>query len=202
MLRQPLTDQARSDVSRARPIHGGEFQRHLGRLRWYADHRSAGVELGDTEFTLFADSNRSRRKRNRSPDGSRSGFRILKNHRTETRSEFRCLWCETPEFPRQRPGSWPPTSGNVLTSVGTRNSHGETAVAGWGARIRTAMCRISNRLSARVKPDLRGTGERGSGGARGDLPLRLRRGRIVIRSARNQQRDDPERTGISVRTER
>jgi hypothetical protein len=40
---------------------------------------------------LIADSNRSLRKRNRSLDGSRSRFRILKNHQAETRSEIRRL---------------------------------------------------------------------------------------------------------------
>ena len=74
------------------------------------------------------DSNRSLRKRNRSLDGSRSRFRILKNHRAETRSEFRRLRCQTPEFLRQRPGSWPLTYGNVATPVSARNPWGETGV--------------------------------------------------------------------------
>jgi hypothetical protein len=52
---------------------------------------------------------------------SRSKFRILKNHRAETRSEFHRLRYETPEFPRQRPGSGPLTYGNVGTSSSTRN---------------------------------------------------------------------------------
>jgi hypothetical protein len=91
-------------------------------------------------------SNRSLRKRNRSLDGSRSRFRILKNHGAETRSEFRRLRCERPEFLRQRPGSWQLTPGKVGTSASTRSSRGETTVAGWGARIRTWEWRNQNRL--------------------------------------------------------
>jgi hypothetical protein len=68
-----------------------------------------GPRPDQPQFTLIADSNRSLPKRNRSLDGSRSGLRILENHRTETRYEFHRLRCETPEFPRQRPGSWPLT---------------------------------------------------------------------------------------------
>jgi hypothetical protein len=69
-------------------------------------------------------------KRNRSLDSSRSKFRILKNHRAETRSEFRRLRWEVPGFPCQRPGPWPVTSGNVDTSASTRNSRRETP-CGW-----------------------------------------------------------------------
>jgi hypothetical protein len=75
-------------------------------------------------------SNRSPRKRNRS-GGPASKFRILKNHRAETCRGIRGLQRESSEILRQRPGSWPLTSGNVGTSANTRNPRGETPLAGW-----------------------------------------------------------------------
>jgi hypothetical protein len=87
-------------------------------------------------------------------------FRILNIHRAETGPENLGLPHEVPDIPRQRPGSWPPSSGNVGTSVNTRIPRGETAVAGWAQRIRTAMCRIRalsqnhlHRRPLRVDPD-------------------------------------------------
>jgi hypothetical protein len=92
--------------------------------------RKVGNQPPQREFTPIADSNRSLRKRNRSLDDSRSRFRISKNRGAETRSDVRRLRCETPEFPRQRPASWPLTSGDVATSLTTRNPQRETTVAG------------------------------------------------------------------------
>src|SRR5262249_17455963 len=48
---------------------------------------------GRKALRFLPSSNRSPRKRNRSLDGSRSKFRILKNRRAETRHGFRGLWC-------------------------------------------------------------------------------------------------------------
>src|ERR1700729_2372799 len=90
----------------------------------------------------MADSNRSLRKRNWSLHACGSEFRILKNHRAETRPENPGLLHELPDIPRQRPGSWPLTARNVDTSLSAGNPYEETPVAGWGARIRTAMCPI------------------------------------------------------------
>jgi hypothetical protein len=94
-----------------------------------------------------ADSNRSPRKRNRSLHGSRSKFRILKIHRAETGRGIRGLRPESLKISRRRPDSCPLTSGNVGGFVSTRNPRGETLVAGWVARIRTATCRIRTGLS-------------------------------------------------------
>jgi hypothetical protein len=66
-------------------------------------------------------------------------------------SGFEAFRRETAEVPRQRPDVWRLTSGNGGTSVGTRNSQGETRVAGWGARIRTWEWRNQNRtVSERI----------------------------------------------------
>ena len=71
------------------------------------------------DFPLIADSNRSPRKRNRSLDNLARKFRILKNHRAETRAGNLGLQREMPDIPRQRPDFWRPNSGNVGTSVRT-----------------------------------------------------------------------------------
>jgi hypothetical protein len=57
-------------------------------------------------------------------------FRVLKIHRAETGLETLGLPYEVPDIPRQRPRSWPPTSGNVDTSPSAGNSRGETMMAG------------------------------------------------------------------------
>src|SRR6266849_9080934 len=44
---------------------------------------------------------------------------------------------EAPDFPRQRPAHCPLTLGNVGGSPTPGNNTAETALAGWGARIRT-----------------------------------------------------------------
>ena len=80
---------------------------------------------------------------NRSLDGSRSKFRILKNHRAETCPKFRRLRCETPEFPRRRTGSWPLTFGKVGASGEILEIPMERPWWLAGQRgFRTAMCRI------------------------------------------------------------
>ena len=61
---------------------------------------------------------------------SRSKFRILKNHRAETRAGNLGLQREMPDIPRQGPDFWRLTSGNVGTSVNTRNPQRETP-ASW-----------------------------------------------------------------------
>jgi transglutaminase-like putative cysteine protease len=66
-------------------------------------------------------SNRSLLKRNRSLDNPALKFRILKTQPAETHRGIRGFRRETAEIPRQRPGSWPLTSGNVGTSVTARN---------------------------------------------------------------------------------
>jgi hypothetical protein len=73
-------------------------------------------------------------------------FRILEFHRAETRPENLALRCETPGIPRQRPGSWLTTSGNVDTSPSAGNPYEKTGLAGWGARIRTWEWRNQNPL--------------------------------------------------------
>jgi hypothetical protein len=89
---------------------------------------SAGTKAKEGRPSRVSD--RSLRKRNRSLDGSRSNFRILKNHRAETRLGIRGLRYEVPAIPRQRPGFWRLTSGNIVTSVSTRTLRRETQVAG------------------------------------------------------------------------
>src|SRR6266446_254191 len=64
-------------------------------------------------------------------------FRILKIHAAETRREKRPPRWEAPDFPRQRPAHCPLTFGNVGGSPTPGNHTAETALAGWGARIRT-----------------------------------------------------------------
>jgi hypothetical protein len=97
-----------------------------------------------------------------SPNG-RFGYlavRILKISRAETRPGNLGLRRETPDIPRQRPDFWRLTSGNVGTSLSTRNPYGETTVAGWAYRIRTWKCRNQNpagshglsTLSAEIRP--------------------------------------------------
>jgi hypothetical protein len=71
-------------------------------------------------------------------------FRILKNPRAETRLGFRGLWRESPKIRRQRPEARPLTSGNVASSQSSVTLPEETAVAGWGARIRTWEWRNQN----------------------------------------------------------
>jgi hypothetical protein len=66
-------------------------------------------------------SNRSLRKRNRSLDALAPKFRILKIYRAETGPGNLALRHEMSDIPRQRPGSWPLSFGNVRTSVSTRN---------------------------------------------------------------------------------
>src|SRR5258705_8630208 len=83
-------------------------------------------------------SNPSLPKRNRSLVTPPVKFRILKIHATETRREKRPPRWEAPDFPRQRPAHCPLTFGNVGGSPTPGNHTAETALAGWGARIRTS----------------------------------------------------------------
>src|SRR5260370_26596503 len=64
-------------------------------------------------------------------------FRILKIHAAETRRGKRPPRWEAPDFPRQRPAHCPLTLGNVGGSPTPGNHTAETALACWGARIRT-----------------------------------------------------------------
>src|SRR5580692_5404315 len=57
-------------------------------------------------------------------------FRILKIHRAETGPENLRLPYEVPDIPRQKPGLWPPTAGNVDTSPSAGNPWRETMMAG------------------------------------------------------------------------
>ena len=57
-------------------------------------------------------------------------FRILKIHRAETRPRNLGLRYEVSDIPRQRPGSWPLTSGNIGTSLSAGNPYEETPLAG------------------------------------------------------------------------
>jgi hypothetical protein len=69
-------------------------------------------------------------KRNPSLDEFRSKFRILKNHRAETRREIRVFPCDSSQILGERPGPCPLTLGKGGTSASTRNSRRETPVAG------------------------------------------------------------------------
>src|SRR6266436_1816920 len=71
-------------------------------------------------------------------------FRILKIHAAETRPGKRPPRWEAPDFPRQRPAHCPLTLGNVGGSPTPGNHTAETALAGWGARIRTWEWRNQN----------------------------------------------------------
>src|SRR5258705_11403548 len=75
-------------------------------------------------------------------------FRILKIHAAETRRGKRPPRWEAPDFPRQRPAHCPLTLGNVGGSPTPGNHTAETALAGWGARIRTWEWRNQNRMLA------------------------------------------------------
>ena len=94
-----------------------------------------GAAAGNFEKPVALDSNRSETQ----PVSGRPSFkfRILKNHRAETRREIRGFPCESSKILGERPGPFPLTLGKVDTSASTRNSRVETTVAGWGARIRT-----------------------------------------------------------------
>jgi hypothetical protein len=94
---------------------------------------ATGCSQGDhmRHWSSLGDSNRSLRKRNRSLGALTRKFRILKNHRAETRAGNLGFRGQTPEFPRQRPDFWRVTFGNVATSVSARNPWRETPVAGW-----------------------------------------------------------------------
>src|SRR6266446_7226241 len=76
-------------------------------------------------------------------------FRILKIHAAETRPGKRPPRWEAPDFPRQRPAHCPLTLGNVGGSPTPGTHDAETALAGWGARIRTLECWKNPRCSPR-----------------------------------------------------
>ena len=76
-------------------------------------------------------------KRNRSLVTPPVKFRILKIHAAETRPGKHTPRWEAPDFPRQRPAHCPLTLGNIGGSPTPGNHTAETALAGWGARIRT-----------------------------------------------------------------
>jgi hypothetical protein len=73
----------------ARPIYGGEFRRHLRRLRRHADHRSASVQLSGTDAVGGAAliSAPKEMRGQAPPTVSRSGRRLL--------CSFRCRHCKT-----------------------------------------------------------------------------------------------------------
>src|SRR6266481_1979948 len=83
-------------------------------------------------------SNPSLPKRNRSLVTPPVKFRILKIHAAETRPGKRPPRWEAPDFPRQRPAHCPLTLGNVGGSPTPGNHTAETALVGWGGRIRTS----------------------------------------------------------------
>src|SRR5712671_2034064 len=89
-------------------------------------------------------SNPSLPKRNRSLVTPPVKFQILKIHAAETRPGKRPPRWEAPDFPRQRPAHCPLTLGNVGGSPTPGNHTAETALAGWGARIRTWEWRNQN----------------------------------------------------------
>src|SRR6266849_1914333 len=90
----------------------------------------ADVEPGDLRTPSLP-------KRNRSLVTPPVKFRILKIHAAETRPGKRPPRWEAPDFPRQRPAHCPLTLGNVGGSPTPGNHTAETALAGWGTRIRT-----------------------------------------------------------------
>jgi hypothetical protein len=91
----------------------------------------ADVEPGDLRTRLC-------QKRNRSLVPPPVKFRILKIHAAETRREKRPPQWEAPDFPRQRPAHCPLTRGNVGGPHTAGNDGAETALGGWGGRIRTS----------------------------------------------------------------
>src|SRR6266403_3315706 len=97
----------------------------------------ADVEPGDLRTPSLP-------KRNRSLVTPPVKFRILKIHAAETRRGKRPPRWEAPDFPRQRPAHCPLTRGNVGGSPTPGNHTAETALAGWGARIRTWEWRNQN----------------------------------------------------------
>src|SRR5258708_2977262 len=97
----------------------------------------ADVEPGDLRTPSLP-------KRNRSLVTPPVKFRILKIHVAETRPGKRPPRWEAPDFPRQRPAHCPLTRGNVGGSPTPGNHTAETALAGWGARIRTWEWRNQN----------------------------------------------------------
>src|SRR5713101_1695327 len=97
----------------------------------------ADVEPGDLRTRLLP-------KRNRSLVTPPVKFRILKIHAAETRRGKRPPRWEAPDFPRQRPAHCPLTLGNVGGSPTPGNHTAETALAGWGGRIRTSEWRNQN----------------------------------------------------------
>src|SRR6266851_4200572 len=99
----------------------------------------ADVEPGDLRTRLLP-------KRNRSLVTPPVKFRILKIHAAETRRGKRPPRWEAPDFPRQRPAHCPLTLGIVGGSPTPGNHTAETALAGWGARIRTWEWRNQNPL--------------------------------------------------------
>src|SRR5712672_1510557 len=97
----------------------------------------ADVEPGDLRTRLLP-------KRNRSLVTPPVKFRILKIHAAETRRGKRPPRWEAPDFPRQRPAHCTLTLGIVGGSPTPGNHTAETALAGWGARIRTWEWRNQN----------------------------------------------------------
>src|SRR5258706_2968069 len=65
-------------------------------------------------------------------------------HAAETRPGKRPPRWEAPHFPRQRPAHCPLTRGNVGGPHTAGNDGAETALVGWGARIRTSVWRNQN----------------------------------------------------------
>src|SRR5229473_8221155 len=59
-------------------------------------------------------------------------------HAAETRPGKRPPRWEAPDFPRQRPAHCPLTRGNVGGPHTAGNDGAETALVGWGERIRTS----------------------------------------------------------------
>jgi hypothetical protein len=88
--------------------------------RWRASNLLSAISRRDSDLgrpiDQLRDSNRSPRIRNRSLDAPALKFRILKIHRAETYRGICGLRRQTSKIPRQRPDSWPLTSGNVAAS--------------------------------------------------------------------------------------
>jgi Protein of unknown function, DUF488 len=85
----------------------------IGPRDWF----TVGPYEVNNDSTVTRPQNTFRHLHYRSVPRSSSKFRILKNHRAETRRGIRGLQRETSEIPRQRPDFWPLTSGNVAISV-------------------------------------------------------------------------------------
>src|SRR5712671_6633163 len=105
---------------------------------------NTGLDEADVEARR--PSNPSLPKRNRSLVTPPVKFRILKIHAAETRRGKRPPRWEAPDFPRQRPAHCPLTRGNVGGPHTAGNDGAETALVGWGARIRTWEWRNPNPL--------------------------------------------------------